>query len=108
VTYTLQIATADDFADDSIVLEKAELAKAQYILTEEDELELAGMETPYYWRVRAVDAAMNESAWTGAGEFYVPPPFAFPKWLFYTLLGIGAVIIFAIGYWLGRRTAFYY
>jgi len=108
VTYALQIATDEDFTADSIVLEKTELAKSEYILTEKEELELAGQETPYYWRVRAIDAALNEGEWTGAGEFYVAAPFAFPRWALYTLLGIGAVIIFGIGYWLGRRTAFYY
>jgi len=108
VTYALQIATDEDFTADAIVLEKTELAKSEYILTEEEELELAGQETPYYWRIRAIDAALNEGEWTGAGEIYVAAPFGFPRWALYTLLGIGAVIIFAIGYWLGRRTAFYY
>ena len=108
VTYALQIATDEDFTADAIVLEKTELAKSEYILTEEEELELAGQEAPYYWRVRAIDAALNEGVWTGAGEIYVAASFGFPRWALYTLLGIGAVIIFAIGYWLGRRTAFYY
>ena len=108
VTYALQIATDEDFTADAIVLEKTELAKSEYILTEEEELELAGQEAPYYWRVRAIDAALNEGEWTGAGEIYVAASFGFPRWALYTLLGIGAVIIFAIGYWLGRRTAFYY
>ena len=107
-TYALQIATDEDFTDDSIILDKTELAESEYILTEEEELELASQETPYYWRIRTVDAASNEGEWTGAGEFYVTAPFAFPSWALYTLLGIGAVLIFAIGYWLGRRTAFYY
>jgi hypothetical protein len=108
VTYVLQIAPDEDFTADSMVLEKTGLAESDYVLTEEEELELEGKETPYYWRIRAIDAASNEGKWTGAGEFYVSAPFALPNWALYTLLGIGAVIIFAVGYWLGRRTAFYY
>jgi hypothetical protein len=108
VTYALQVATDKDFTADSIILDKTALAESEYTLTEAEELELATMETPYYWRVRAVNAALNEGEWTGTGEFYVTAPFAFPNWALYTLLGFGAVLIFGIGYWLGRRTAFYY
>jgi len=108
VTYILQIADDDDFSPDSIVLQKTGLEESEYTLTEEEELELTGREEPYYWRLRAVDAALNESDWTGAGEIYVGAPFDFPNWALYTILGIGAVLIFGIGYWLGRRTAFYY
>jgi len=55
-----------------------------------------------------MDSFLNEGEWTAAEEFYVSPPVALPSWALYTLLGIGAVLIFGIGYWLGRRTAFYY
>jgi hypothetical protein len=108
VTYDLQIATDRNFLASSMVLEKAALAESEYTLTEEEELILAGMETPYYWRIRAVDAAQNEGMWTGTGEFYVTTPFSLPDWAKYTLYGIGGVLLFGIGYWLGRRTAFYY
>ena len=70
--------------------------------------ELAGRAEAYYWRIRAMDAAANPSPWTGGGEFYISPPFSVPTWLIYTLAGVGAVIIFGIGYLVGRRTAFYY
>lgn len=108
VTYDLQIASDDDFPADSIVMEKTALEESSYTFTEKEELELASQEAPYYWRIRAVDAALNESEWTGAREFYVSAGLGFPNWALYTLLGIGAVLIFGIGYWLGRRTAFYY
>ncbi len=108
VTYNLQIANDDDFAEDSIVLEKTLLPLSEYTLSEMEEMDLAGRQEPYFWRIQAVDAASNASEWTGAGEIYVAPPFSFPNWALYTLLGIGAVLIFGIGYWLGRRTAFYY
>ena len=109
VTYVLQIATDDDFAADSIVMEITDIELSTYILTVVEELKLAGSQDALYWRVQAVDAASNESEWTGAGEFYVGGAGSdFPSWALYTLLGIGAVLIFGIGYWLGRRTAFYY
>lgn len=108
VTYILQIAAEKDFKTASVILEKVELAKSEYTLTGKEELNLAGKKTPYYWRVKAIDAAFNEGQWAGAREFYIATPFAFPNWAKYTLLGIGAVVLFVIGYWLGRRTAFYY
>ena len=108
VTYTLQIATDSDFSVDSMVLEKEELTESEYTVTEAETVELVSQEALYYWRVRAVDAADNEGAWTGAGQFYVSAPFAFPNWAIYTLLGLGGLVLFAIGYWMGRRTAYYY
>ncbi len=108
VTYDLQIAMDKGFIAGSIVLDKTMLTTSAYTLTEMEELDLAVRDEPYYWRVRAVDALSNASDWTGAGEVYISPPFSFPNWALYTLLGIGAVILFGLGYWLGRRTAFYY
>jgi hypothetical protein len=108
VTYMLQIATSEDFTVGSIVLEKSDIVSSEYTLTDAEEEELAGRSDPYYWRIQAVDAASNESGWTDAMEVYISPPFSFPKWLLYTLLAIGAVVIFVVGYWLGRRTAFMY
>ena len=108
VTYTLQIATDNDFTAESIVLEKEELTKSEYTLTEMETMELVGREAAYHWRVRAVDSASNEGEWTGSGQFYVDQPFALPNWAIYTLLGLGGLVLFAIGYWMGRRTAYYY
>ena len=108
VTYVLQIATAKDFKAGSIVLEKTGLPKSEYILAEAEELKLADKGTPHYWRVRAIDAALNEGKWTSVSQFYVAVPFALPSWALYTIIGVAAVLIFAIGYWIGRRTAFYH
>ncbi len=107
-SYALQVATDDDFDEDTIVLEKTSLTKSEYTATEAESIALAGREDVYYWRVRAIDAADNEGEWTGAGEFYVSKPFSFPTWALYTLLGLGALVLFGVGYWMGRRTAYYY
>ncbi|MCJ7605757.1 MAG: hypothetical protein MUO19_06960 [Dehalococcoidales bacterium] len=108
VTYELQVAGDNYFTAASILFEVTAVAESSYLLTEAQELKLAGRAEAYYWRIRAVDAAVNPSPWTGGGEFYISPPFSVPTWLIYTLAGVGAVIIFGIGYLVGRRTAFYY
>ena len=107
VTYTLQVSVDSSFGATSIVIEKTGLEVSEYTFTEQEELALAGKETPYYWRIKAVDAASNESAWSGLGEFYITPPFSFPTWAIIVLSILGALIFFGVGYWLGRRTAFF-
>ncbi|MBA7605101.1 hypothetical protein ES703_12230 [subsurface metagenome] len=108
VSYALQVATDKDFDEGSIVLEKTDLVASEYATSESESLELAERETVYYWRIRAIDADENEGEWTGAGEFYVSKSFSFPKWALYTLLGLGGLVLFAVGYLMGRRTAYYY
>jgi hypothetical protein len=108
VTYRLQVATDKSFASSMVVLDRAGIEGSSYTLSEIEELKLAEKDTAYYWRVKAVDAASNESEWTGAGEFYVSGPFKFPTWGIYTAVGVGAVVFFLLGLWVGRRTAFYY
>jgi hypothetical protein len=103
VTYDLQIATNASFTD--ILVEHTELPNAEYTLTEEEKLDSTSDEEPYYWRVRAVDAASNVSSWSGATSFTVGFSFSgLPGWLLYTLIGVGGVILFVFGFWLGRRT----
>ena len=106
LTYTLQIARDEDFTD--MVLEKAGLAESEYIITEEERLELTKKESPYYWRVKAIDGASNESGWTGAGSFYVGGfawP-AMPAWVRYLLLGFGILVIVVVGFWLGMKRSY--
>lgn len=107
ITYTLQIATDDQFTTESIVLEKTGLTESEYTLTSEERLPSVKKEAPYSWRVRAIDAASNESGWTGTGSFYVGFIFNMPTWLIYTLFGLGALLLGVLGFWLGRRTAYY-
>jgi hypothetical protein len=108
VTYTLQVSTDEDFTSSSIVLEKTGLTESEYTLTEEEELEAVKEEEPYYWRVKAIDGASNESGWASPGSFYVG--FQWPEltgWILYVLIGVGAVLSLILGFWLGRRTAYY-
>jgi hypothetical protein len=108
VTYNLQVASASDFVGSSLILDKKDIAKSEYTLTEAEELKLAGQTDRLFWRIKAVDAALNESDWTGAGDFSISQPFKFTGWPLYLSIGVGVVLIFLFGFWMGRRTAFYY
>ncbi len=106
VTYTLQIATGEDFAKGSIVLEKTGLTQSEYTITEAEKLQSVSKEAPYYWHVKAIDGAFNESQWSGAGAFYVGFSLAMPQWAIYTLIGIGTLLLAFLGFWVGRRTTY--
>lgn len=107
ITYTLQIATEEDFSENSIVLEKIGLTQSEYTITEEEKLESVSKDAPYYWRVRAIDGASNESQWSGIGSFYVGSVWALSQRTIYVIIGIGALLLAVFGFWLGRKTAYY-
>jgi hypothetical protein len=100
VTYTLQIAT--DAAFTQMVLEKKLLTQSEYTLTKDEKLESVSPKTPYYWRVKAIDGASNESAWSSAGSFYVGFHLS-QSVIIYIIIGIAAVALGLLGYWLGQR-----
>lgn len=105
VTYTLQIAKDEAFT--SMVLEKTGLTKSEYTIPEAGKLAAVKKEAPYYWRVRAVDGASNVGEWTGVGTFYVSG-FSFPGMSVHLWWGLGVGGAIALGYYLGRRRAYYY
>ncbi|MFC1971717.1 IPT/TIG domain-containing protein [Chloroflexota bacterium] len=72
VTYVLQVGSNRSFA--SVALEKKGLSASEYTLTIEEKLPAVKKEAPYYWRVKAVDGASNESEWSTPRSFYVPAP----------------------------------
>jgi hypothetical protein len=99
VTYTFQVA--------SIVLEKTGLTSSEYTITEEEQLEPVSEDDPYYWRVKVIDGASNESV-SEIRSFY--SGFQWPDfigWPLYTVIGIGGLLLIIFGFWLGRRTAYY-
>ncbi len=104
LTYTFQIASDADFT--SIELEKSGLTSSQYTITEAEKLASTKKEAPYYWRVKAIDGASNESDWSGAGTFYVG--FTFPGGSIHLWWGLGAAGAGALGYFLGKRKSYYY
>ncbi|GAF79376.1 unnamed protein product, partial [marine sediment metagenome] len=122
VTYTLQIASDTSFTSanststnatsanatsansTSLVLEKSKLTATQYTLTPEEKLEPANKETPYYWRVRAIDNASNAGDWSTAREFYVGASGTLmAPWLLYSLIAEGGTFTCLFGYWLVRK-----
>jgi len=107
VTYTLQIATDESFSADSMVLEKTELTQSEYTITMEQALQSVSKDAPYYWHVKAIDSASNESQWSGTGSFYVGSSFGLSQPVIYALFGIGALILSIFTFWLGRKTAYY-
>ena len=102
VTYTLQVALDADFT--TIVLAKEGLPDSEYTLTEEEKLESTEKEAPYYWRVKAVDGASNESEWITPRSFYVGFSWrSIPSWAIYVWIGLGASLLTIFGFWLRRR-----
>jgi len=101
ISYTLQVAVDSDF--NAILLNKAGLEASEYTLTEEEELESAQKDVPHYWRVKAVDGALNESAWTYPRLFYVGLSLtSLPVWAL-CVLGVAAAVLGMLGYWQRRK-----
>ena len=107
VTYRLQIASDEAFSGDAIILDKGGITASEYTLTKEEKLESSKKDAPYYWRVKAVDGASNESGWTTAGTFDVGFAFELTGWFLYFLYGLGGLLLLFIGFLLGRRSAVY-
>jgi len=101
VTYALQVASDAYFT--TIVLEKKGLTHSEYTITKEEKLEPTKKKTPYYWRVKAVDGASNESEWTPPGLFYVSSSWTSGAAL-YIGIGLGVLLLTILGFWLRRRT----
>jgi len=110
VTYTLQVATTENFTTASLVLVQDDLTSSEYTVSEANELAARGEDDPYYWRVRATDGAGNKSDWSEVRIFSV----ASPGWTV-TILGhtlsvwaiiwwcVGCVVAGSVGYAVGRR-----
>lgn len=107
VTYTFQIALDPSFVETLMVITRPGLTEPTYILVEGEELVKVSKEEPYYWRVRAVDGASNAGEWSAAQWFTTGFIFEMPSWLTYLLFGLGALLLGVVGFWLGRRTAYY-
>lgn len=107
VTYWLQVATSSTFAADTLVVNLAGITVSEYTLTAEEKLQAVSEEAPYYWRVKAVDGAANQSEWTGAGSFSVGSSFGISQAVIYVIIGVFAILLAGFSFWLGRKTAYY-
>ena len=101
VTYSLQIAADEDF--DDIVFEKTGIKTSGYTMPKEEKLEATEEDAPYYWRIQAVDGASNESGWTGPGAFYIGFAFDFSGWVMWVAIGVGALLLIILIFFLGMR-----
>ncbi len=91
VYYSLQVSSEkDDFT--STVLSKEELAESEYKLTEDEALARG----KYYWRIKAVDGAGNDSGWTTPVLVKIG---LMPLWAF-ILIAVVAIAIIARLYFL--------
>ena len=74
-----------------------------YTLTsDEEKLPSTPADGFYYWRVKAIDGAANESDWSAANKFWVS---WLPDWATKAAIGVGAIIFALFFFWLGRKTA---
>jgi hypothetical protein len=103
VTYQLQVARDSSFT--TPLIDKKDLTATEYTLLSTEKLENADAENPYFWRVRAVDEAGNEGAWTSPAEFYYGS--SWPTWLTWVLIGLGVLVLGILAFWIGRRIAYY-
>ena len=84
VVYSLQVSAQSDFA--STVLSQENLAESKYTLTEDEAL----VRGKYYWRVKAIDGAGNDSGWTEAIEFKAG---LMPLWAFILIVIVAALFL---------------
>lgn len=106
VTYTLQVATRNDFTPAFMILEKTGLIASEYTLTEGEKLESTKKGAPYYWRVKTVDGASNVGEWSTLRSLYVGFAFELAGGILYGIMGVGGLLLLGLGYWMGRRTAY--
>ena len=105
VVYSLEIAISRDFTPTDIVLQKTGLTESEYALTEAEQLEPNQKNESYYWRVKAIDGASNESGWAEPWSFSVGGTFKIMDWLPYILMAIGGLLVIFLIFWLRGRMA---
>jgi IPT/TIG domain len=91
VSYSLQISSQSDFS--TTLLSKDNLAEPKYTLTDAEALARG----TYYWRVKAIDGASNDSGWSPSIEFKAG---LMPLWLFIVVVIIAAVLVVRLFFFL--------
>ena len=85
VYYSLQISSdKDDF--ETTILSKEELTESEYTLTEDEAL----LRGKYYWRVKAIDGAGNDSGWTAPILVKIG---LMPLWAFILIVVVAAAFV---------------
>jgi hypothetical protein len=104
VNYTFEIADDPKFVN--IIMSQSNVA-TNYIDITEDSKMLPGKEKPYYWRVKAVDRASNEGAWSLVSSFYKGHTFFtiisnMPDWVKWILVALGLALFGFMFFWIGH------
>ena len=103
VTYSLEISTDSAFSIPE--LQKDGLKQSEYTLTSQEILGNVSKDAPYYWRVKAIDGADNQSDWSTPSTFYVGDVSSKRANYIFIVVGIcvGVGIIAFLIEWLRRR-----
>ncbi|MFC1942351.1 IPT/TIG domain-containing protein [Chloroflexota bacterium] len=72
ITYSIQVASDQNFS--SLVLDKKGITDSEYTFTIGEQLVAVKKDNPYFWRVKAIDGANNDSEWATPWSFYVSAP----------------------------------
>jgi hypothetical protein len=99
VSYSLQIGTSKNLTAPVVTVK--DLTEASYTLPDTEALSHG----TYYWRVKAVDGAQNDSGWTVAYSFKAG---LLPYWGFIGAIALVVVILGILVYVLTRRRKVYY
>ena len=100
VTYSLQVADHEDCADP--VISVTGLTEPGYTIPDTQALSHG----TYYWRVKAVDGAQNDSGWTAVNFFKAG---LLPRWGFIAAIAAIVVLIgLLIYFFIMRRRKYYY
>jgi hypothetical protein len=99
VTYTFQLSKDTDSS--VLLIDKPGLTTTKYQISENEKLQSTGKDKPYYWRVRAIDGAYNESAWSTPQPFVVG--MTLPFWIWYPIGVLVVALVFILGFLIGRR-----
>ncbi|MFC1987174.1 IPT/TIG domain-containing protein [Chloroflexota bacterium] len=95
VAYVFQFAADPDFKN--VLLEKDELTSSEYTLTKEAGIGTIKEGALYYWRVKAVDGASNNSRWAYTKILRVETSqtessFTIPTWAYGIAIGLGLIL----------------
>ncbi len=105
VTYMIEIS--DDQSFGTVIIREEGITTSDFVLTGADYSSLES-DTPYFWRVKAVDAASVPGDWSENGIFSIAASASsssvFPAWAIFAIAGVGVIIIAYLAFRLGRRT----
>ncbi|GAI24186.1 unnamed protein product, partial [marine sediment metagenome] len=90
VSYNLQVAASANFTQ--VLISKEGLLEAGYTLTKEEALAYG----TYYWRVKAIDGAQNDSGWTTTAYSFKSG--FLPLWASIAIVALIVVLIGALVY----------